>query len=50
MTNCSRDTLYNVCSLVGPPFLTFPVGMRSGMLNPLHNLCRDTLYNTRTGT
>lgn len=49
MTNYSRDTLYNVCSLVGP-CVAAPIGMWSGMLNPLYNLCRDTLCNTRTGT
>lgn len=48
MTNC-RNTLFDVYSLVGPSFRAHPVDMWLGMLMPVYNLCRNTLYTTRAG-
>lgn len=48
MTSCSRDTLNSVYNLSGP-CVAAPTGMWSGMLMPVYNLCRNTLYTTRAG-
>lgn len=48
MTSCSRDALNSVYSLSGPCVAAL-TGMWSGILMPVYNLCRNTLYNTRSG-
>ncbi len=47
MTSC-RARVSNVYNLVGPCVVA-PTGMWSGMLMPVYNLCRNTLYTTRAG-